>query len=148
VSCKDRALLWPDDKLMDCKRNITLPTSRPPIASKLHQINAKRRDKLVSTLQRWRPRTTQRIKDNENCRKMNEQLHLRSTEPPATRRPRSRAVTREALTAVGLDINVVGAAAFIMNARQKEVVIGHLSVYKVEQLIKDRQHKRDEPNVD
>jgi len=69
---------------------------------------------------------------------MKDQLHPRRIEP-SVKRPRLEAVTREALTAVGLDINVVGAAAFIMNARQKEVVIGHLSVYEVDQLIKDRQ---------
>jgi hypothetical protein len=102
---------------------------------KAHQADAKRRDKLIgiSILQRWRPRTTQRIKDNENRRKINEQLYPRSTEPLLVKRlPRSRAVTREAFAAVGLDINVVGAAAFMMNARQKEVVISHLSVYKVD----------------
>jgi hypothetical protein len=63
---------------------------------------------------------------------MNEQLYLRSTELLLVKQPRSRAVTREAFAAVGLDINVVGAAAFIINARQKEVVIGYLSVYEVD----------------
>jgi hypothetical protein len=63
---------------------------------------------------------------------MNEQLYPRSIEPLLVKRLRSRAVTREAFAAVGLDINVVGAAAFMMNARQKEVVIGHLSVYEVD----------------
>jgi hypothetical protein len=63
---------------------------------------------------------------------MNEQLYLRSTELPLVKRLRSRAVTRKAFAAVGLDINVVGAAAFMINARQKEVVIGHLSVYEVD----------------
>jgi hypothetical protein len=36
----------------------------------------------------------------------------------------------------------------MINARQKEVVIGHLSVYEVDQLIKDRQHERDKPNLE
>src|SRR6184192_122125 len=39
----------------------------------------------------------------------------------------------------GLDITTVGVVGFMLNARRKDITIGHISIYEVDRLIEDRQ---------
>lgn len=79
---------------------------------------------------------------------MEKQLrHPVSPPPQENQQPtRRRAVSRVDLAKAGLEINTIGAAAFMINARQKETVIGHFSVYEVEKLIEDRKEELGQTN--
>jgi len=143
LNCKQQSLRWPDDAKIDYKRDIAIPAQRGPSPgiNPVHEADADRRDRQmnISILQRSRKRpTTQRATARENLRKMNEQLHPRQLPEIVQRSPRRQLISRETFAKAGLEINTIGAAAFMMHARQKDTILGHISVYEVDKLIQDR----------
>jgi len=144
VNCRQKVLRWPDSVLIDCKRDINIPRRSPTPGTDLrHQSDADRRNKQMdlAAVQILRRRSTQRTNQRTNLRKMNEQLHPKATLETPRRLPRPPAVSREDLAKAGLEINTIGAAAFMLHARRKDTVLGHTSIYEVDKLIQDRKEE-------
>ena len=155
VNCKQQALKWPDTALFDIKRDITIPTRGPTTGvNPAHQADANRRDKLMDVaVVRYASRSPQQSPERRayqrNLIKMKQQLsnQVPQSQPPLQQPARRKLVSREQLAEAGLEVNTVGAAAFMINARQKETVIGHISVYEVERLIQDRKEELVQTNT-
>ncbi|KAF2463933.1 uncharacterized protein BDR25DRAFT_396934 [Lindgomyces ingoldianus] len=130
INCKNRALRWlEDDRLIDCKRDINIP-----VRGLSPEMNLT-----------GKQRATEHLVYKENLRKMRDQLSTpKPSSRPHRRNRRNSTMSRDTLINAGLDINVISPAAFMLHARQKEVVIGHRSVYEVEKLIQDRQEETNQ----
>ena len=62
---------------------------------------------------------------------------------------KARTVSQQTLKDAGLDIATVQAAGFMINARRKDVTIGHISIYEIDKLISNRQEPPpDDPKVE
>ena len=109
-------------------------------------MDADRRNHLVDMAimqhaHRSPQQSPQRQTYKRNIAKMEEQLRYQALSLKEQQPIRQKRITREDLAKVGLEINTVGAAAFMINARQKDTLIGHISVYEVEKLIEDRKEE-------
>lgn len=162
VGCKERALWWPDDNNINCKRDIHVPAYAPTMPhDSRHQADADRRDALInaplnmSILQRSSKvalvdvpvstTATHRSQLEKDLKKMESQLFPKRSLPPIPEKKRRQFVRREDFAAVGLDIATIDAPAFVLNTRCKGSVIGHISVYEIDKLIQDR---REVPKID
>jgi hypothetical protein len=116
----------------------------PAILKKAHQADADRRDAQIASADKiiLKRRTGSTFeKDLQYAKsKMDRQLKpviKTLVEEPSLRR-RKYGPTHEDCKRVGLELNTIGAAPFMMHARDKDTVIGHISVYEINQLIKDK----------
>jgi predicted aspartyl protease len=151
VSCKKRKLQWPEGaRTLDCKRDVQVPLYMPrpsEEATAQHQADAERREALfeAKAVQREvRGRSPRHLRERtEPIKRYSETTYGTIQDNTGKDQSRTeRLPTSFHTKELGLDILAIGAAPFRVNAQRPNVVIGHTSIYEVDQLIDDKRQSQ------